>query len=258
MPFFSSVIVQLDFDAHRLALSPAGSAPKATWGRAIPVSYNEGGLPTIYVTFSDAGGDIFGEECIVDTGFNGSLSLPSNLYAQLFDKGLIVPRGEFRFASVSGDQWSRQGMLRNVKINDWEVRDILVEDGGKKSKSVIGITFLRRFRVTFDIPNDRIYLAKGAGFENPDKISLVGIGLLRRGRRTIVADVRPHSPAEEAKIFVNDELIEVAGEPIADKPLGEVHWILREYVDPNTQLDLVCSHQGEVRKVTIHIHDWLP
>ncbi len=255
MPVFRSAIVQMDFDAHRLVLLPAETAPKAEWGKPIYVSYDGIESPTIYVTFRDDTGDILGEECSIDTGYTGSLSLSSKLYFQLFDKQLIAPRGEFHLASASGHRSSREGMLRSMKINDMEAKDILVGDGGKQSRSRIGLNYLRRFRVTFDIPRDQIYLVKGVGFERPDRVSSAGIGLLRRNGKTLVAAVRPESPADKAGIIADDELVSVAGQAIADKSLAEIRWKLLEEADPNGLLALVCRRYGEDRKMAVKIRN---
>ena len=129
--------------------------------------------------------------------------------------------------------------------------DVAVRDGGGHSR--IGLAFLRQFRVTFDIPNDRIYLAKGTEFDKRSKQRAVGIGFLRKNEKTVVTWIEPDSPAADAGISVNDELVTIVGEPIAGRPLAEIQWMLGEKVDPSGKLKLVFYRANKERKVELTI-----
>jgi hypothetical protein len=174
LPLFQMNIVHLDFDAHRLTILPASTLPSKNWGQRIDVWHDDKQLPMIPVTFGDGTNEL----CVVDTGCIPSLSLSSRLYSQLVKKQLVTTEGEVESAFVSGIGKSPEGRLQSIKLRDFEIRNILVSSGG--SQSVIGLGCLRRFRVTFDLPHDRIYLAKGAGIDEPDRRSPVGIHLLKK------------------------------------------------------------------------------
>jgi predicted aspartyl protease len=249
MPLFRSNTVELDFDAHRLVIRPASIALDADRGVPIRVTYNRSELPTIHATF----GDNIIESCIVDTGFTGTLALASKLYTKLSKQELISQQEDSSYAMTNGLRTERQGLLRSIKVADFSVSNVLVTDGGKESR--VGLKLLRRFRVTFDLPRDRIYLAKGTAFDKPDKQPAVGVGLLRKSERTVVCSVDPDSPGEKAGIAVNDELLSIAGELVAERPLAEARWMLRDKADASGRVNLVLRRGTATQKATVVIRD---
>src|SRR5215216_231280 len=73
VPLFRGNIIQIDFDRQRLSISKGSNRPLPEWGQPVNVSYTKSSLPTVSVTL----GNLLEERCIVDTGYNGSLSLTS-------------------------------------------------------------------------------------------------------------------------------------------------------------------------------------
>ena len=218
MPLFRSYIVQIDFDAHCLTILPAACEPTSSWGQPVEVSYNKGGVPMISLKIADR----VEENIVVDTGSSTTLSLASKVYAKLVDRQLIAPLGETTFALINGFRSSQQGRVQKVTLGDVETRDLLVADGGKSSR--VGLGYLRQFRVTFDIPHDRIFLAKGNN--GPSKCLPSASVYYEKGSiRLLLALNRIHR-ASEPGILSGDKLLSVGGEPIAGKPVAEIRWML--------------------------------
>ncbi|HEY4233123.1 MAG TPA: PDZ domain-containing protein [Lacipirellulaceae bacterium] len=249
LPLFQSYIVQLDFDAQRVVIRSPSISPQPTWGEPINLAYNKRKLPTVLVEF----GDGITERCVVDTGYDGAVWLSSKLYARLLDKERLFAGGESPVVIATGARMLHEGGARYLKVGSIEMNDVSVRDGASESR--IGLAFLRQFRVTLDIPHDRVYLAKGAEFDKPGKQRAVGIGLLRKNEQTVVIFVEPDSPAEDAGISINDELVTVAGERIAGRPLAEIKWMLREKADPDGKLKLVFRRGDRERKAEVTIRD---
>lgn len=249
LPLFQSYIVQMDFDAHRIVIRSPSIPPETAWGKPINLAYNEAKQPTVRVEF----GDGIAEQCVVDTGYGGPICLSSELYAKLLNKKRVFAGGEIPVALVTGHRMVREGSAPYMKIGSIEDHNVAVRGGGAKSR--IGLDYLRQFRVTIDIPHDRIYLAKGAEFDKPGKQQAVGIGLLKKNGKTVVTWIEPHSPADDAGISVNDELVTLAGKPIAGRPLEEIKWMLREKADPSGKLKLMFQRANKERKVEITIRD---
>jgi hypothetical protein len=170
LPLFQSNIVQLDFDAHRLTIQPASTVPGKNWGQRIDVWHTDSQLPMIPITFGDGTSEL----CIVDTGYSASFGLSTSSYRKLLKKQLLSADGDIETALLGGTRTSQQGRLQTVKVRDFEMHNILVTSGGTQSR--IGLGCLRRFRVTFDLPHDHIYFAKGDSIDKPDRRSAVGIG----------------------------------------------------------------------------------
>lgn len=91
-------------------------------------------------------------------------------------------------------------------------------------------------------------------FNGPDKASLIGVGLLRRSGRTLVAEIQRNSPAEKAGILAGDEVISVAGESIDGMPLGEARWKLRELADSDRSVEIGIRRSGNGRTITVSLH----
>ncbi len=206
-------------------------------------------LPTVLVEF----GDGINEQCIVDTGYDGTVLLSSALYAKLLDQKRLVTGEDIPAVIATGPRSVRGGSVAYMKVGRFERYDVPVRDGIAESR--IGLDYLRLFHVTIDIPHDRIYLAIGAEFDKPDKVRSTGIGLLRKNEKTIVNWIKKDSPAQDAGISVDDELVLVAGEPVAGRPLAEIKWMLGEKVDPSGKLKLLFRRADQEREVELTIHE---
>jgi membrane-associated protease RseP (regulator of RpoE activity) len=249
LPLFQSYIVQMDFDSNRIVICSPSISPEPAWGEPIKLSYTEAKLPTVLVDF---GGGVT-EQCVVDTGFSGPFWLTSKLYAKLLANERLFAGGEIPVGTVTGHRVIKTGVVPYVKIGGIKKNDLAVRDGTAESR--IGLGYLRKFRVTIDIPHNRLYLAKGKEFDKPGKQRVVGIGLLRKNEKTVVTWIEPDSPAQEAGIFLNDELVTIAGEQIAGRPLEEIKWMLDEKVDPSGKLKLMFRRGNEQRNVMVTISD---
>ena len=152
---------------------------------------------------------------------------------------------------ANGPKIEHRGRLTNLKVGDFQNAGLQIADGGKHSR--IGLKYLRRFHCVLDFGRNRIYLKKGAEFDVPDKESNVGVGVLRKSGRTIIAFVQPNKSGHKAGLQLNDELISVAEIPVNDKSMGEVRWMFRERADANGQLVLKLRRDGIDRDVTLTI-----
>jgi C-terminal processing protease CtpA/Prc len=78
---------------------------------------------------------------------------------------------------------------------------------------------------------------------------------LKKNESVIIAYVDSGGPGEASGIAASDELLSIAGESIAGKPLPEVGWLFREKADKNGKLDLVFRRDGTKRNVSVKIRD---
>jgi C-terminal processing protease CtpA/Prc len=83
--------------------------------------------------------------------------------------------------------------------------------------------------VTIDFPNERLYLAKGKHFADPDRGRTCGIGLLsKQGRlevvhgRLEVVSVDERGPAYAAGLRAKDLIVELCGKPVSAWKQSEV------------------------------------
>jgi C-terminal processing protease CtpA/Prc len=128
-----------------------------------------------------------------------------------------------------------------------------VDDGPREC--LLGMGCLSRFRVTFDLPNGRLYLARGDRFNVPDRLERVGLFLLRRKGHTVIGVVRKGSAAEEAGVHADDELIAVDDDTVVGMPLAGVWWKLGVLSESDDPLKLQLRRAGETITVSLIPHE---
>lgn len=154
---FSKAVVEMDFESRRLVINHPDtfSAPSAP---AIKVerTYTR---PNIQVQLASAKRPIC---ATIDTGFDSGLALPSKLVKELALPA--DPRG--RRVVYSG--FSRQRVevealepLETLTFGDQSTRDVpvvgAVPDEAAKCNALLGMAVLSRYRLIFDMRNDRMW-----------------------------------------------------------------------------------------------------
>ncbi len=243
LPLFFTNVIQMDFDGQEVRILAQSTKPLANWGQPFKVSYTNSGLPIIDVVL----GNQIITQCAVDTGSTGSVSLASDVFEKLVTNQQITHTQDESYVQANGIRSSRSGVLSTIKVGDFENRGLRVGEGGR-GRSRLGLGYLRRFRVTFDLARDQIYLAKGTSLDTPDQ-QQIGIALLRRNGKTVIYDVLRESAAEKAELLTGDEIVSVAGQPITDQPIAEVAELIREKAGPNGKT-LVGFRRGKAEQTT--------
>jgi hypothetical protein len=93
--------------------------------------------------------------------------------------------------------------------------------------SRIGIGFFRRHNVTFDFPDDRLYLEPDQNFTAADTEDMSGLHLLRYGDKTVVYSVDEHSPAAAQGVVAQDVVEQVNDQPAASLSMNAIRQVLR-------------------------------
>lgn len=245
MPLFREYIVQFDFDDRRLRILPQSTSPNQDWGTEYKVSSSSQGLPTIAVEL--AGGSE--EDCIIDTGYTGTLSLESRLFSSLINDKTMHSGHDVMLAQANGHKQLQTGRLSKVKLGEFESNDLRVLEGGKKSR--IGMTYLRQFQVTFDFPRQRIYLRKGKEFNKPDREPTMGIGILLKNEKYVVEAIFKGRPGERSGIMRGDEVLAVNGSAIQGKRNAEIRSVCRESMDKNGRVELTIRRDGVDHQIVL-------
>jgi predicted metalloprotease with PDZ domain len=154
---------------------------------------------------------------------------------------------------LAGFVENREGILSKIRIGAFEIPGVEVDDG--PDECLLGTGCLRRFRVTFDLPNGRLYLARGDRFNVSDTLNRVGLFLLRREGHTLVRAVCKGSSAEEAGIHAEDELIAIDDETVDGMRLADVWWKLGTLSKSDGALKLQLIRNGENTSVSVIPHE---
>jgi C-terminal processing protease CtpA/Prc len=123
---------------------------------------------------------------------------------------------------------------------------------------LVGIEVLRRFRVTYDYTNKRMYLEPNVRLEEPFIYDASGLSLRAAApefRRPIVSKVAENSAAAQSGIQAGDVLLEIDALSADDLPLDQVRALLR---DPGKSHQLKFRRKDKTLDLTLHTRDLLP
>ncbi|MEM8671897.1 MAG: aspartyl protease family protein [Planctomycetota bacterium] len=236
-PLFLQFIVSIDFDAGRLRLLPLEEMPRESWGIPIPVSVDSTGRPSIERVRVGSETRSF----LLDTGFNSSLSLARPLFDQLQANEMLRLRRERRAMTAGGDVVRRIGAVNAIAVGPFRHQSIAASEG---EENIIGLDYLSRFRVTFDLPRNRIYLAKGEAFSKADHAYKSGISVLWIEEKIVIAEIDENSPADRAGVESNDTLVAINGVPTKEMTLNEVRGHFRRQSGKTLTLSLQRDKQA--------------
>ncbi len=93
-------------------------------------------------------------------------------------------------------------------------------------QNLLGLGFLSRFIVTFNFPEQKCWLRKGANYSRPDLWGLSGLRLKRIGGKTVVAAVDESSPGKSAGIHEGDCLLAINDQPTDKASMFELRRML--------------------------------
>ncbi len=162
----------------------------------------------------------------IDTGAIGGATghITTRTFDRLREEGLLaVLEKPARGIDAFGTTTFRGGRLERLTVGDFTHHQLCVAEGAADE---LGLEYLSRFVVTFDFPNDRLYLEKGAGFRRIQQSGLSGLEFVRLDGTTTVEEVAEGSIADTAGIKVGDELCQVNGENAGERSLFELRKLL--------------------------------
>ena len=203
----------------------------------------------------------------IDTGSRGSLSTNSPFTRA---HGLEA-RYHPAFEAVTG--WGVGGPSRGkpvrfarVMLGGAVIEDVAGElftgDKGAladpDTSANLGGGILRRFAVTFDYRDRRMYLEPAAGVPR-DIYDRAGMFFLRAGDALRVASVVPGGPAARAGIAADDRIVALDGEPAASRPVAAWRAVLGAgEIGARHTLTVQPADGGARREIAVVLAELLP
>jgi hypothetical protein len=180
------------------------------------------GWPVVEGTVTTRGGTPIPCRVIVDTGMRGTLTLfrPFSVRHRLHDKARLrnfvlgsgaggLTRGDFdRVDSLTLGSLAFKEPVISYARDTTGIFAIDAVDG------IMGGELLRRHRVTFDCPNQRMILEPYAAIGGAFEADMSGLFLATDApdyKAIRILWVNPGTPAEEAKLQVGDEIVSIDG-----------------------------------------------
>ncbi len=119
---------------------------------------------------------------------------------------------------------------------------------GESTQNALGLRFLNRHHVIMDFPNQQLYLKKGLGSFQVDRLDKSGIKLINDNGQLIVAIVDARGPAKSAGIQKGDKIISVNNIPFSGKDLIGIREIFKG--NDGEEIFLVINKNGKNSKIS--------
>ncbi len=220
MDFLRGHIIQLDFDNGRLRFLK--SVPDEA-GERFEIVFGSGryqNIPQFRISLGAVEAAF-----LIDTGFNGTMSVNAQLFDELDKAGRIGLRGNVMASTAGGTFSNVSGRLDRLTVGPFTHHNLVVDRHA--GDPLFGLAYLKRFLVTFDFPRNAMYLKPGKSFDRPDEWDLSGLHIWRVDGEAFVDRVDSGSPAESLGVKPKDVIVQVNGQPAADVPLNRLRAMLR-------------------------------
>ncbi len=200
---------------------------------------------------------------VLDTGAGHALSLETSA-----DPRLHLPPAHLRANlghGLSGLIEGYLGRVATVQLGRYQLQQVLTSfpDSGQVHQRLrpqdaarqgnLGYELLKRFNVVIDYPHQRLLLRANAQNQLPFEHDMSGLILVAAGpnyRYCLVTEVLAGSPAEEAGIVPDEELLAINMLPVPVLPLSEIFRLLRS--QNGQRLLLVLRRpDGELHSVSL-------
>lgn len=123
--------------------------------------------------------------------------------------------------------------------------------GHKNVSGIMGNEILSMYNITYDYANEMLYLVHNRryGVEIHANCSGIDVQLSPDKEKVLIHQVFEDSPASEAGIIVNSELVSVNGMKAKDEMnMADIKFLLRE---PGEKVNLVVRQNGEDREIEL-------
>jgi hypothetical protein len=231
LPAMEGLVIRIDFDARRIDILAGTPPPGPERGDAISFVRDGGGYLRIMGT---VGADVK-RAFVIDTGLSSAGGLDRSLVAELTRSVQFRETSTGMVTTIGYEERRSSGRLARLAVGSFEHHDLVFSCG---NKNLLGLEYLRRYRVTIDFPGETIYLRKGNQFSRPDSEDMSGLHVLRKEGRFVVYAVDKESPADLAGIGANDVLAAIQGKPASAYRLSQIRRLL-------------MSGDGEAIRVTV-------
>jgi hypothetical protein len=202
---------------------------------------------------------------VLDTGAGHALSLETNA-----DRRLYLPPGHLRAdlgRGLGGIVKGSIGRVAAIRLGRYRLPRVLTSfpDSGQVHQRLrvhdaprqgnLGFELLKRFNSVIDYPHQRLLLRSNAQTRMPFEHDMSGLSLVAAGpgyRYCLVLSVEAGSPAAEAGILVDEELLAINLLPTGMMPLTEIARLLRAK-DGQRLLLVLRRPDGELHSVSLQL-----
>jgi predicted aspartyl protease len=250
--------VRIDYDNFQMDIYDHGKGPKI--GDAIPFSLMTS-IPTIKGTVVLNNDQSYEGLFFIMTGAGTTLDLNSPA-AESWDA--INKTGKHYSYPIKGlgaeETLQYEGHVTSFSFGKQTVEDLPIGistaksgiQADKKVAGIIGNRILREFNITIDVPDKMIWIEKNSHFGEKLNINSSGIDvqMSKDMTKVLIHQVVDDSPASEAGIKINAELISLNGKPALSYALPDIKTIFRRSGETAT---VKILQDGQEKEITLNM-----
>jgi hypothetical protein len=246
-------VVELDHAAPAVRLHNSEKFRYSGPGQAIPFSI-ENQNPYVDVRLSLRSGDEIRSRFVIDTGAAGSIAYVAKSFA---DQNRLLERVVKSAPDSLGLTACR---IERIALGPFSVDRPIIHQfgalgfgGNAEPSGMLGIDFLRRFKIFLDWERKRITLEPNRHYREPSRFDASGIRVYRLAgehQAVQIFQVLPGTPAAEAGLQEGDNLIALDDVPVERMSPGMVHEALRE---DGREVALLVQRKTEVFTIKLKL-----
>jgi predicted aspartyl protease len=245
MDLLKNHVVELDFDRGVVVISKEVPAQARTNAWRIPMRLSNKRhflVPTLIngkVTL----------DLLLDTADSSTLSFKQEDWDLVFPPGENAAMHKVLLAGINKNVTeSTLARLASVEVQSRKYSNVVcMLSLYETAPSALGMGFFRRHHVTFDFPNETLYLRPGRRFNAAEEHDMSGLHLLRRDSGTFVQSVDEGSPALLAGIQAGDVIRSINARKCAEMKMKEVRQLLKG--KPGDKVSLEIERSGNIVKM---------
>ena len=235
---FQNRMVQFNFD-NRTVVCGTKWTVDIVGAISLPIRSNSPGLSEVDIKLKSHSPHPF----LVDTGSQNTLTVNRRLLETLDRNNQLRCYRTIKVTSAIRQEERQTCRVENISFRGLTHGNMSVVRG---ASNLLGVKYLSRYIVTFDVPNKKIYFQKGKKFNAPETFDRSGLRLAFLNEHIEVENVESHSPSEQAGIEVGD-WIEAIGKKKLTGP--DICWLREQLRDRKTrQCVRFISRSAETEK----------
>jgi len=244
--FFGHLIVSIDYEKQLITVSQPGTINESDLGQRVPVEVRSN---RIFVK-SDVqleNGTTIPAELIIDAGNGSALNLNTGS-----SKDMSLPDKTISYFArgLTGRIDRKIGRIKSIKIGGFQFNDVLssFNDGSSAppppwaKEGDLGNEILRRFHITFDIPNRQIFLKKNKSYTESFEYTMAGIQTERAADKNFIVINVISGSAASRHLQAGDKITKVNGKSSSQISKDELEKLFKNLGD---EVSLVIERAGE-------------
>lgn len=254
--FMLEFAVHINYEEQRVAVEPAGGFSWNGAGELIPVV--TGGYVYTIATVKAPGGEMYGANAVIDTGYNGTVALSVRFAEELG----ITATHSGSILNLDGEASADMAAVGAFRIAAFEFIECPVDvfDARMPARvdTLIGAQLLSRFHVILDLARSRVIVRPGKDLHEQFESDTLSVGIVTMGPpydRFVVRWLAPELSEHGIGLRVGDEILRVGDTDAALLGISKINESFLEAAKDGRVLQVKVSRGGAVLDLAVTLAD---